>query len=358
MKTISSKELQTGDKFYRLKEPNRIYMKIGKVTYQNGRYTANCVNINTGKFANVFDESCFTDEQVVLVEKHNNFNTLLYKHINHIYNIHKEEITMTKIIFYNPNLEEKVNKFIDSLNQPIDPKKEQFITFDMISARTGITIESETSSIVSAIISVISMVNANIFVPFIERIEKDIITYVNRNKDNINPIDFFYINSEGFKDSINIELTEDKELEYTMFVPKIVSILYIAPTSRIEKEIMQLTPNSRFVFDIARIKEEAKIEDDTRIAMAFPQIAVSSTITFCKVLEDTLRVNPVDLIIYDHEGVDHDDVLMDMIYKYISNSNFISRIHLDTKAYSIEEFEQAESLNDDDSPTITAEVIE
>ena len=79
MKTISSKELQIGDKFYRLKEPNRIYMKIGKVTYQNGRYTANCVNINTGKFANVFDESSFTDEEVILVEKHNNFNVQLYK---------------------------------------------------------------------------------------------------------------------------------------------------------------------------------------------------------------------------------------------------------------------------------------
>ena len=81
MKTISSKELQTGDKFYRPKEPNRIYMKIGKVAYQNGRYTANCVNINTGKFDNVFDESCFTDEEVVLVEKHNNFNVQLYKNI-------------------------------------------------------------------------------------------------------------------------------------------------------------------------------------------------------------------------------------------------------------------------------------
>lgn len=79
MKTISSWDLESGDKFYRPKEPNRIYMKIGKVLYQNGRYIANCVNINTGKFDNVFDEFCFTDEEVVLVEKHNNFNVQLYK---------------------------------------------------------------------------------------------------------------------------------------------------------------------------------------------------------------------------------------------------------------------------------------
>lgn len=93
MKTISSWDLETGDKFYYPKEPNRIYMKIGRIKYQNGRYEANCVNINSGKFDTVFDEFCSTDEQVVLVEKHHKFNISLYKQNNdNQNNIHKEDI--------------------------------------------------------------------------------------------------------------------------------------------------------------------------------------------------------------------------------------------------------------------------
>ena len=271
---------------------------------------------------------------------------------------------MAKIIFYNTTIEEKVNKFMASLNDG-ERREEQFITFDMLSARTGITVESKASSVVSAIISVITMVNANIFVPFIEYIEDEIVTYVTNNKDSMAPIEFFYINAKGSDDSITIELKADEEIRYTMFVPKTVSVLYVSTINSIEKSVQNISPKSRFMFDMPRIKEIAKIDDDTRIALAFPQITASSSLEFTKILEDALKINPVDVIIFeeDKNGL---DFFLRMIRNAAPNIEQ-SKYYIDTPAYTIEEVEDeneeegdVEPASEEDEvipPTIEAEVV-
>lgn len=269
---------------------------------------------------------------------------------------------MAKIIFYNTAVEEKVNRFMESLINDGERREEQFITFEMLSARTGITTESKSSAVVSAIISVITMVNANIFVPFIERIEDDIVTYVNDNKDNMVPIDFFYINSEGCDDSTTIELKDDEEIRYTMFVPKTVSVLYVATLDRIEKSVQNISPKSRFMFDMPRIKELAKIDDDTRIALAFPQITASSSLEFTKILEDALKTNPVDVIIFEE-----DENGLDFFLKMVKNAapNIDQhKYYIDTPAYKIEEVEDEneeegdiEPGSEEEAPTVEAEVV-
>ena len=269
---------------------------------------------------------------------------------------------MAKIIFYNTAIEEKVNKFMESLNDG-ERREEQFITFDMLSARTGITVESKTSSVVSAIISVITMVNANIFVPFIEHIEDDIVTYVTNNKDSMAPIEFFYINANGCDGSTTIELDDDEEIKYTIFVPKTVSILYVSTLNRIEKAVQNISPKSRFMFDMPRIKELAKIDDDIRIALAFPQITASSSLEFTKILEDALKTNPVDVIIFEE-----DENGLDFFLGMIRNAaaNFEHKYYIDTPAYKIEEVEDeneeenVEPGSEEDEvipPTVDAEVV-
>lgn len=269
---------------------------------------------------------------------------------------------MAKIIFYNTSIEEKVNKFMASLNDG-ERREEQFITFDMLSARTGITTESKASSVVSAIISVITMVNANIFVPFIEYIEDEIVTYVTNNKDSMAPIDLFYINSKGCDNSTTIELKDDEELRYTMFVPKTVSVLYVSTLNRIEKNVQNITAKSRFMFDMPRIKEIAKIDDDTRIALAFPQITASSSLEFTKILEDALKINPVDIIIFeeDENGL---DFFLSIIRE--AAKNLVNKYYIDTPAYKIEEAEDENNVEenvepgseeDEVPPTVEAEVV-
>ncbi len=270
---------------------------------------------------------------------------------------------MAKIIFYNTTLEEKVNKFMESLNDG-ERREEQFITFNMLSARTGITTESKASSVVSAIISVITMVNANIFVPFIEYIEDEIVTYVTNNKDSMAPIELFYINAKGSDDSTTIELKDDEELRYTMFVPKTVSILYVSTLNRIEKAVQNISPKSRFMFDMPRIKELAKIDDDTRIALAFPQITASSSLEFTKILEDALKTNPVDIVIFEE-----DENGLDFFLRMIKDIalHMEQRYYIDTPAYKIEEVEDEnkeegdiEPGSEEDEeipPTVDAEVV-
>jgi hypothetical protein len=271
---------------------------------------------------------------------------------------------MAKIIFYNTAIEEKVNKFMASLNDG-ERREEQFITFDMLSARTGITAESKSSAVVSAIISVITMVNANIFVPFIEYIEDEIVTYVTNNKDSMAPIEFFYINEKGSDDSTTIELNDDEEIRYTMFVPKTVSVLYVSTLNRIEKAVQNISPKSRFMFDMPRIKEIAKIDDDTRIALAFPQITASSSLEFTKILEDALKINPVDAIIFEE-----DENGLDFFLRMVRNAvpNMEHRYYIDTPAYKIEEVaedendveENVEPGSEEDEvipPTVEAEVV-
>lgn len=269
---------------------------------------------------------------------------------------------MAKIIFYNTAIEEKVNKFMASLNDG-ERREEQFITFEMLSARTGITAESKASSVVSAIISVITMVNANIFVPFIEYIEDEIVTYVTNNKDSMAPIEFFYINAKGSDDSTTIELKDDEEIRYTMFVPKTVSVLYVSTLDRIEKSVQNISPKSRFMFDMPRIKELAKIDDDTRIALAFPQITASSSLEFTKILEDALKINPVDVIIFEE-----DENGLDFFLKMVKNAapNIDQhKYYIDTPAYKIEEAEDEndveegdiEPASEEEAPTVEAEVV-
>ncbi len=270
---------------------------------------------------------------------------------------------MAKIIFYNTAIEEKVNKFMESLNDG-ERREEQFITFGMLSARTGITTESKASSVVSAIISVITMVNANIFVPFIEYIEDEIVTYVTNNKDSIAPIEFFYINAKGSDDSTTIELNDEEEIRYTMFVPKTVSVLYVSTINSIEKTVQNISPKSRIIFDMPRIKELAKIDDDTRIALAFPQITSSSSLEFTKILEDALKINPVDIIIFEE-----DENGLDFFLRMVRNAvpNMEHRYYIDTPAYKIEETEEDENdveenieeanEEDDATPTVDAEVV-
>ena len=268
---------------------------------------------------------------------------------------------MAKIIFYNTAVEEKVNKFMNSLFNDDEHREEQFITLDMISGRTGITTESKSSAVVSAIISVITMVNANIFVPFIERIEDDIVTYVNDNKDNMAPIDFFYINSEGCDDSTTIELKDDEELRYTMFVPKTVTVLYVSTIERIEKTVQNISSNSRFIFDMPRIKELASIEDDARIALAFPQITASSALEFTQILNDALKVNPVDIVIFE-ESESENDAFIDMVRE--ASKNIPHRYYIETSAYKIEvvdeenEEENIGSSNEEETiPSVEAEEV-
>ena len=268
---------------------------------------------------------------------------------------------MAKIIFYNTTDEEKVNKFIESLNEG-ERREEQFITFGMLSARTGITAESKSASVVSAIISVITMVNANIFVPFTEHIEDEIVTYVNTNKDSMAPIEFFYINEKGWKDSTNIELSKDEDIRYTMFVPKTVSILYLSTINSIEKTVQDITPTkSRFVFDMPRIKELTKIDDDTRIALAFPQITAASSLEFTKILEDALKINPVDIIIFEE-----DEHGLDFFLRMVRNAvpNMEHKYYIDTPAYTVEETEDEndieeniEEVVEETTPTVEAEVV-
>ena len=268
---------------------------------------------------------------------------------------------MAKIIFYNTTDEEKVNKFMESLNDG-ERREEQFITFGMLSARTGITAESKSASVVSAIISVITMVNANIFVPFTEHIEDEIVTYVNTNKDSMAPIEFFYINEKGWKDSTNIELSKDEDIRYTMFVPKTVSILYLSTINSIEKTVQDITPTkSRFVFDMPRIKELTKIDDDTRIALAFPQITAASSLEFTKILEDALKINPVDIIIFEE-----DEHGLDFFLRMVRNAvpNMEHKYYIDTPAYTVEETENEndveeniEEVGDEETPTVEAEVV-
>lgn len=87
---------------------------------------------------------------------------------------------MSKIIFYK-GLGTQITEFMESIKNDSE-KANQFITFNMMKDQTKITLDSTPEEIVSSLVTITTLINVTVFVPWMSIIRGSLKKYIDANK--------------------------------------------------------------------------------------------------------------------------------------------------------------------------------
>lgn len=231
---------------------------------------------------------------------------------------------MSKIIFYK-GLGTQITEFMESIKNDSE-KANQFITFNMMKDQTKITLDSTPEEIVSSLVTITTLINVNVFVPWMSIIRGSLKKYIDANKVDlayevweIEGTDSPITHLSGETDNIYRSFPEDHNITIDDIVPKVETVLYIMPAAVATEKIKSANQKSEFKIDAETLKERCGIDASARLGVSVPQLTVATWNEFFTMLEMAIDKQPVNKIYvegnYKDEFCDEDDFLVKSILR-------------------------------------------
>lgn len=223
---------------------------------------------------------------------------------------------MSKVIFYK-GLESQVESFMDSIKDD-STKANQFITFNMMMEQTKITLDSSVEEIISSLVTISSLINVTVFVPWMSMIRGSLKKYIDSNKIDLSyevwePEDDINIKHlSGETDEIYRTFPTDYTITYEDLVPKTETVLYLMPVRVATETLKNATQNSEFKIDVDTLRKLCNLDPKSRIGVSVPQLTVATWNEFFQMLEMAIASKqPVDKIYiegnFNEEFIDRDE---------------------------------------------------
>lgn len=264
---------------------------------------------------------------------------------------------MSQIIFYTNELEEAVNNFMTSIQDDQD-KARRFITFDTMAQRTKVTLESSASEIVSSMVTLASVIEVNIFVPWMSLIRGSLKEYIENN--NVENVSYRIAIPEG-EETPKLLSGETKEkhiiiipgggMDYTMFFPEAAKVLYLLPVSAAEELLKTATENTRVSVDLDTLKAKTDITTE-QVAISIPQLSTVSWVDLFKYLENDIKNETMEVVY-----VETVDMITESVSDYIKKLDTESKIKIVIGEQSLINTYEEESAPEE-TPAVEAEVVE
>lgn len=272
---------------------------------------------------------------------------------------------MSTVLFYTKDLEESVNNFMSSI-QNDSSKAMKFVTFDQMSQRTKVTLESSATEVVSSIITFGTLISdVFIFVPWMSLIRGSLKEYIDTHE--VDNIVYMMLSTEESKSSItllsgesqnNIMVIPESGITYEMFVPNVKRVMYLIPSAKVEEDLKNVTPKSQVEFNnIALLRDTCKFEDTVNIGIAMPQLQIGTWNEMFKLIESSIETNPVDAIYCESKSEEEtSDFFMRSIIKLVG---YTIPVYYGERVFDIIEVDSEKSVSSDDEniPSVEAEVV-
>lgn len=241
---------------------------------------------------------------------------------------------MSKIIFYK-GLGTQITEFMESIKNDSE-KANQFITFNMMKDQTKITLDSTPEEIVSSLVTITTLINVTVFVPWMSIIRGSLKKYIDANKIDlayeiweIEGTDSPITHLSGETDSIYRSFPEDHNITIDDIVPKVETVLYIMPAAVATEKIKSANQKSEFKIDAETLKERCEIDASARLGVSVPQLTVATWNEFFAMLEMAIDKQPVSKIYvegnYNDEFCDEDDFLVKSILQMVDGKIEVAR---------------------------------
>ena len=208
---------------------------------------------------------------------------------------------MSKIIFYK-GLGTQITEFMESIKNDSE-KANQFITFNMMKDQTKITLDSTPEEIVSSLVTITTLINVTVFVPWMSIIRGSLKKYIDANKVDlayeiweIEGTDSPITHLSGETDNTYRSFPEDHNITIDDIVPKVETVLYIMPAAVATEKIKSATQKSEFKIDAETLKERCEIDASARLGVSVPQLTVATWTEFFTMLEMAIDKQPVNKI--------------------------------------------------------------
>lgn len=273
---------------------------------------------------------------------------------------------MSKIIFYK-GLGTQITEFMESIKNDSE-KANQFITFNMMKDQTKITLDSTPEEIVSSLVTITTLINVTVFVPWMSIIRGSLKKYIDANKIDlsyevweIEGTDSPITHLSGETDNIYRSFPEDHNITIDDIVPKIETVLYIMPAAVATEKIKSANQKSEFKIDAETLKEKCEIDASARLGVSVPQLTVATWNEFFTMLEMAIDKQPVSKIYvegnYNDEFCDEDDFLVKSILQMVDGKIEVTRgKSLLTIITPPDDEENAAPVSTDDIPDVSDDV--
>ena len=273
---------------------------------------------------------------------------------------------MSKIIFYK-GLGTQITEFMESIKNDSE-KANQFITFNMMKDQTKITLDSTPEEIVSSLVTITTLINVTVFVPWMSIIRGSLKKYIDANKIDlsyevweIEGTDSPITHLSGETDNIYRSFPEDHNITIDDIVPKIETVLYIMPAAVATEKIKSANQKSEFKIDAETLKEKCEIDASARLGVSIPQLTVATWNEFFTMLEMAIDKQPVSKIYvegnYNDEFCDEDDFLVKSILQMVDGKIEVTRgKSLLTIITPPDDEENAAPVSTDDIPDVSDDV--
>lgn len=273
---------------------------------------------------------------------------------------------MSKIIFYK-GLGTQITEFMESIKNDSE-KANQFITFNMMKDQTKITLDSTPEEIVSSLVTITTLINVTVFVPWMSIIRGSLKKYIDANKIDlayevweIEGTDSPITHLSGETDNIYRSFPEDHNITIDDIVPKVETVLYIMPAAVATEKIKSATQKSEFKIDAETLKERCEIDASARLGVSVPQLTVATWNEFFTMLEMAIDKQPVSKIYvegnYNDEFCDEDDFLVKSILQMVDGKiEVVYGKSLLTIITPSDDEENAAPISTDDIPDVSDDV--
>lgn len=273
---------------------------------------------------------------------------------------------MSKIIFYK-GLGTQITEFMESIKNDSE-KANQFITFNMMKDQTKITLDSTPEEIVSSLVTITTLINVTVFVPWMSIIRGSLKKYIDANKIDlayeiweIEGTDSPITHLSGETDNTYRSFPEDHNITIDDIVPKVETVLYIMPAAVATEKIKSATQKSEFKIDAETLKERCEIDASARLGVSVPQLTVATWNEFFTMLEMAIDKQPVSKIYvegnYNDEFCDEDDFLVKSILQMVDGKIEVARgKSLLTIITPSDDEENAAPISTDDIPDVSDDV--
>lgn len=273
---------------------------------------------------------------------------------------------MSKIIFYK-GLGTQITEFMESIKNDSE-KANQFITFNMMKDQTKITLDSTPEEIVSSLVTITTLINVTVFVPWMSIIRGSLKKYIDANKIDltyeiweIEGTDSPITHLSGETDNIYRSFPEDHNITIDDIVPKVETVLYIMPAAVATEKIKSATQKSEFKIDAETLKERCEIDASARLGVSIPQLTVATWNEFFTMLEMAINKQPVSKIYvegnYNEEFCDEDDFLVKSILQMVDGKiEVVYGKSLLTIITPSDDEENAAPISTDDIPDVSDDV--
>ena len=275
---------------------------------------------------------------------------------------------MAKIIFYEENAAKLVEDFMNKIRAN-GARKAAFIDAKDIEERTKISVADKSTTIATTLTSIAGLIG-DLFILYpcsgmgtvlpamtdtrvkeenIENVSVAVLRLVEENMDNIDGMEYIDL------DPVTTEITENT------FIPDIKKILYLMTSERAGELVKNATQNSAIrITDVAELASHFKYDESVRVSIAIPQLSTGSWIDFFDTLELILEKEPIDAVYIECLQEKRDYFLRSMVD--ILERSFVDgaiTYAQNEKSYVevIEREEEPAAANEEETPTVEAEVV-